>query len=479
MLRFQGRRGASAAGVGTTPTGDGTSLTTSGRSSLVPTTLRDMEQDLELQRHLAALAAAGQQALTREERLKRQRSLDALGAPSFYATCQSQGVTPLKRSPARILQLNIGLYCNQACSHCHVESSPRRTAEQASRETVDRVLALLRDTAPNSPRRESSPSSSASSSSSLAAIGTLDITGGAPELNENFRYLVSQAAPLGVEIIDRCNLTVLLEPGQEDLADFLAAHKARRGTSREAAGPRGVPLTPPSHPQVRVVASLPCYSEGNVDQQRGRGVFERSIAGLRLLNAAGYGVEGSGLQLDLVYNPGGAFLAPSQAKLEAAYKSELGSTYGISFNRLLAINNMPIKRFADWLVQRGQLQAYMQLLLSNFNPAAGEALMCRQVVPEEGRDRGRAEAKACRDTISVRWDGTLYDCDFNQQLDLAIQQKQQQQPSHDEARGVSSRPLSIWDIQSLDELTGKGIHCDNHCYGCTAGSGSSCQGAVA
>ncbi|GLC47384.1 hypothetical protein PLESTB_001360400 [Pleodorina starrii] len=382
------------------------------RTSLVPDTLREMEQDTELQQHLAALAAAGQQALTRDERLKRQRSLDALGAPSFYATCQSRGVAPLKRSPARILQLNIGLYCNQACSHCHVESSPRRTAEQASRETVDRCLALL---------------GGAATHGTEGAITTLDITGGAPELNTNFRYLVEQAAPLGVEIIDRCNLTVLLEPGQEDLVDFLARHK------------------------VRVVASLPCYSESNVDQQRGRGVFERSIAGLRLLNAAGYGVEGSGLLLDLVYNPGGAFLAPDQAKLEAAYKSELGSAYGIVFNRLLALNNMPIKRFADWLVRRDKLQSYMGLLVDNFNPETGASLMCR-------------------DTVSVRWDGTVYDCDFNQQLDMAIAQP---------GASASSRPLSIWDIQSLDELTGRPIRCDNHCYGCTAGSGSSCQGAVA
>ncbi|GIL44041.1 hypothetical protein Vafri_1610 [Volvox africanus] len=395
-------------GVGTSAEGE--SITSQSRTSLVPETLRDMEQDVELQRHLEILAAAGQQALTREERLKRQRSLDALGAPSFYATCQSRGVAALKRSPARILQLNIGLYCNQACSHCHVESSPRRTAEQASRATVDRCLELLRDAKNHG-----------------SAITTLDITGGAPELNENFRYLVEQAAPLGVEIIDRCNLTVLLEPGQEDLVDFLARHK------------------------VRVVASLPCYSESNVDKQRGRGVFDRSIAGLKLLNAAGYGVEGSGLVLDLVYNPGGAFLAPGQAKLEAAYKSELKSAYGIVFNRLLALNNMPIKRFADWLVQRGQLQSYMGLLLDNFNPGAGESLMCR-------------------DTVSVRWDGAVFDCDFNQQLDMAITQP---------GEGGSSRPLSIWDIGSLEQLTGRPIRCDNHCYGCTAGSGSSCQGAVA
>ncbi|GFR40117.1 hypothetical protein Agub_g671 [Astrephomene gubernaculifera] len=392
------------------------------RTSLIPQTLREMEEDVELQEHLTTLAAAGQQALTREERLKRQRSLDALGAPSFYATCKSRGVAPLRRAAARTLQLNIGLLCNQACSHCHVESSPRRTQEQASRAVVDRCLELLAEAATRG-----------------SAVTTLDITGGAPELNENFRYLVQRAAPLGVEIIDRCNLTVLLEPGQEDLVAFLAAHK------------------------VRIVASLPCYSASNVDAQRGRGVFERSIAALRALNAAGYGQPGSGLQLDLVYNPGGAFLAPPQAKLEAAYRSELGQAYGISFSRLLALNNMPIKRFADWLVRRGQLQAYMGTLVEAFNAEAGAALMCR-------------------DTVSVRWDGTVYDCDFNQQLDMAIMQQQQQPGEEAEAgsgAGASSRPLSIWDISSLKQLTGRPIRCDNHCYGCTAGSGSSCQGAVA
>ncbi|KAG2430407.1 hypothetical protein HXX76_009932 [Chlamydomonas incerta] len=367
-----------------------------------------MEADTELKEHLAALEASGQQALTREERLKRQRSLDALGAPSFYATCAEHGVAPLKRSAARIFQLNIGLYCNQACSHCHVESSPRRTAEQASRDTVDRCLELLR-------ADRAAPGG--------GTISALDITGGAPELNTNFRYLVEQAAPLGLEIIDRCNLTVLLEPGQEDLVDFLARHK------------------------VRVVASLPCYSEGNVDKQRGRGVFDRSIEGLKLLNAAGYGVEGSGLQLDLVYNPGGAFLAPSQSKLEAAYKSELGGAYGIGFNSLLALNNMPIKRFADFLTRQGAMKDYMGLLVNSFNAGAAEHLMCR-------------------DTLSVRWDGVLYDCDFNQQLDMAIE----------EGGGKASKQLTIWDVSSITDLASRPIRCDNHCFGCTAGSGSSCQG---
>ncbi|KAG2483233.1 hypothetical protein HYH03_017890 [Edaphochlamys debaryana] len=396
------------------------------RSSLIPDTLQGLEEDAEYKEYLAALAASGQQAQTREERRKRQRSLDALGAPDFIATCKANGVAPLRRDPARILQLNIGLYCNQACSHCHVESSPLRKAEQASRATVDRVLSLLR-------AERAKPGG--------GGVATLDITGGAPELNENFRYLVEQASPLGVEIIDRCNLTVLLEPGQEDTVAFLAKHK------------------------VRVLASLPCYSEGNVDAQRGRGVFDRSIAALKALNAAGYGVPGSGLTLDLIYNPGGAFLAPSQAKLEPAYRSELGSVYGISFSSLLALNNMPIKRFADWLLRNGKMEEYMGLLVNAFNPSAGAALMCR-------------------DTVSIRWDGVLYDCDFNQQMDLAMTagiqtQSVNSQSSGDEVPSGSSRPLTIWDIEDLDTLTSRPIRYDNHCYGCTAGSGSSCQGAVA
>lgn len=366
----------------------------SGRSSLVADTLREMDADVELREHLATLAQVGQQAMTREEKLQRQRSLDGLGMPSFARTCQERGVAPLLRSPATIFQINIGLYCNQACTHCHVESSPRRS-EAMDRATVERCLAVM----------AASPS-----------LRVLDITGGAPEFHPDFRYLVSAASKLGLEVIDRCNLTVLLEPGHEDLPQFLAQHK------------------------VRVVASLPCYSASNVDKQRGNGVFERSIEGLKLLNAVGYGVEGSGLALDLVYNPGGASLAPNQAKLEAAYKSELAGAYGVHFSRLLALNNMPIKRFADFLVRRGQMDAYMKLLVDSFNPGAGAGLMCR-------------------DTVSVRWDGKLFDCDFNQQLALG-----------------GSR--SIVDVATVDELTGKPILVDNHCFGCTAGSGSSCQGAV-
>eukprot|EP00803_Ostreobium_quekettii_P008976 evm.model.scf_437EXC.13 EVM.evm.TU.scf_437EXC.13 scf_437EXC:72061-74967(-) len=255
--------------------------------SLIPDTLEDMAQDAEFQRTAERLRREGQAALTREERMKRQRSLDNLGVPSFYKMVQDGGVTTLKRSPAKIFQLNIGLYCNQACTHCHVESSPKRT-EMMSKETADRCIELLK---------------------SCHTVNTLDITGGAPELNSQFRYLVKEAAELGIDIIDRCNLTVLLEPGQEDLPQFLADHK------------------------VHVVASLPCYSEKNVNKQRGAGVFERSIWGLQALNRLGYGQEGTGLNLDLVYNPGGPSLAPPQATLEAAYKQELMDAHGIEFNR--------------------------------------------------------------------------------------------------------------------------------------------------
>mmetsp|Transcript_8401 Transcript_8401/g.25387 ORF Transcript_8401/g.25387 Transcript_8401/m.25387 type:complete len:216 (-) Transcript_8401:320-967(-) len=214
-----------------------------------------------------------------------------------------------------------------------------------------------------------------------------------------------------------------MEPGQEDLAQFLADN------------------------QVQVVASLPCYSQSNTDKQRGAGVFERSIAGLQTLNKLGYGKDGSGLGLDLVYNPGGDFLAPAQANLEVAYKAELRDCYSIEFNRLFCLNNMPIKRFADFLARRKRMEEYMALLVGAFNPAAAEGIMCRN-------------------TVSVGWDGRLYDCDFNQQLEMVMRSARK------------DRGLSVFDVASLNELTGKPILVDNHCFGCTAGSGSSCTGAT-
>eukprot|EP00803_Ostreobium_quekettii_P011393 evm.model.scf_1211.2 EVM.evm.TU.scf_1211.2 scf_1211:34247-37994(-) len=374
--------------------------------SLIPETLEEMAQDVEFQRTAERLRREGQAALTREEKVRRQRSLDNLGVPSFYKMVKDSGATGLNRSAAKIFQLNIGLYCNQACTHCHVESSPKRT-EMMSKETAERCIDLLK---------------------SCSTVDTLDITGGAPELNSQFRYLVEQASALGVDVIDRCNLTVLMEPGQEDLPQFLADHK------------------------VHVVASLPCYSQKNVDKQRGAGVFERSIWGLQILNRLGYGKEGTGLNLDLVYNPGGPFLAPSQATLEAAYKQELREGYDIEFNKLFCLNNMPIKRFADYLIRRGKLEEYMQLLLDNFNPAAAEGLMCR-------------------DTVSVGWDGRIYDCDFNQQLEIGVMR-----PGSNGNGNNSQEFVSVFNIESLNELINWRIACDNHCFGCTAGAGSSCQG---
>jgi len=368
------------------------------QGSLVPQTLKEMEGNEELQRVTRELQEKGQKALTKEERAKRRRALEGLGLPNFNDQLKESSIEPLKHLPTTILQINIGLYCNQACVHCHVESSPLRT-EMMTRETVDEVLRVLRNS---------------------KCVQTLDITGGAPEMNSEFRYLVTEARKLGVEVIDRCNLTVLSEDGQEDLVEFLAAN------------------------QVRVVASLPCYSAENVDVQRGKGVFEKSIRGLLDLNAAGYGKEGTGLFLDLVYNPGAGFLPPPQAKLQEAYKAELKDCFGIVFNDLFTITNMPIKRFADFLSQKNEMESYMQLLVENFNPGAVGGVMCRE-------------------TISVRWDGSLYDCDFNQQLEM----------------DVPGKVRHLRDLEQVEDLTGAPIFTDSHCFGCTAGAGSSCQGATA
>jgi radical SAM/Cys-rich protein len=256
---------------------------------------------------------------------------------------------------------------------------------------------------------------------STPSITTLDITGGAPELNDSFRMLVQMARKVrpDVDIIDRCNLTVLQEPGQEDLVEFLKEHK------------------------VIVIASMPCYSEANVDQQRGNGVFERSIAALLALNEAGYGIEGSGLQLDLVYNPLGAFLPPEQSKLEEQYTIELEKNFGILFNQLFTMTNMPIKRFADFLHRRGELKDYMELLIRNFNADTTKSLMCL-------------------DTVSVGYDGKVFDCDFNQQLGLMVG-----------TDAIHKDGLSVFDMESLGDLQKHEIRTDNHCFGCTAGMGSS------
>jgi radical SAM/Cys-rich protein len=303
-------------------------------TSLLDQTMEELENDTDFQDTAQRLQRMGAQAMTKEERTQRRRALDSLGVPEFNTFLKEKGISILRKSP-QVLQVNIGLYCNQACAHCHVESSPLRT-EMMTAKTAAQILNLLKNT---------------------PSITTLDITGGAPELNDNFRFLVRMARFLrpDIRIIDRCNLTVLQEPGQEDLVDFLKEHG------------------------VDIVASLPCYSQENVDTQRGSGVFERSVAALLALNEAGYGVDEK-LQLDLVYNPLGAFLPPPQASLQQKYKQELEENFGILFNQLFTMTNMPVKRFADFLHRRGELKEYMDLLVRNFNADTTTSLMCLDTV---------------------------------------------------------------------------------------------------
>jgi radical SAM/Cys-rich protein len=314
----------------------------------------------------------------------------------FQGTLRQHGLGELRRREVTTLQINVGKLCNQACHHCHVEAGPKRT-EIMPAHVAERIIKLL---------------------SATPSIHTVDITGGAPELNANFRWLGRESRRMGKHVIDRCNLTVLFEPGQESLAEFLAVN------------------------QVEITASLPCYTESNVDQQRGKGAFEKSIRALRILNAIGYGRTASGLTLNLVYNPLGASLPPQQEKLEADYKTQLRENFGIEFDRLFTITNMPIKRFAEFLFREGKQEAYMALLTNHFNPATVNGLMCRNLV-------------------SIGWDGRIYDCDFNQMLDLET-------PSG----------KSIWEIESFAELAEESIATDGHCFGCTAGAGSSCGGSL-
>lgn len=303
----------------------------------------------------------------------------------------------VERGKLEVLQVNLGYRCNLSCTHCHVNAGPKRT-EEMNWHTIQQVAAVMQKRKPR----------------------TLDLTGGAPELNAHFRWLVEQARALDIEVIDRCNLTILLESGQEDLAEFLAQQR------------------------VRVVASLPCYSQENVDSQRGKGVFHDSIEGLQKLNQLGFGQEGSGLFLDLVYNPGGAFLPPSQQQLEQEYKQRLQADFGIQFNQLLTLANMPISRFGSMLVSKGQFETYMKLLRDNFNHGNLAGLMCRT-------------------TVSVDWQGNLYDCDFNQMLELPL------------ARGTQVAHIS--DLLQ-DDMRGNTVVVADHCFGCTAGQGSSCGGAL-
>jgi radical SAM/Cys-rich protein len=318
------------------------------------------------------------------------------GQLGFDAALAACGRVPLHASGIQVLQINVGKLCNQTCRHCHVDAGPDRR-EVMDRDTVEACLGVIGRT----------------------DIPTVDITGGAPEMNPNFRRLVSEARRLGRQVIDRCNLTILLAPGFRDLPEFLAEHN------------------------VEIVASLPCYLPENTNAQRGDGVFERSIDALRRLNELGYGRPDSGLVLTLVYNPVGPSLPPPQAGLETAYRRELGARHGVVFNRLFTITNMPISRFLDDLVRTGQHELYMQKLIDAFNPAAAAGVMCRT-------------------TISVGWDGRLYDCDFNQMLDIGL------------GPGL---PRTIWDFDAA-VLADRQIVVGQHCFGCTAGAGSGCQGAI-
>lgn len=307
------------------------------------------------------------------------------------------GLHPLRSTGITVFQLNLGKLCNQTCKHCHVDAGPDRT-ESMSRETAELSIRALAQT----------------------DIPVVDITGGAPELNPNFRWLVEQARGLNRHVMDRCNLSVLLLPSQADLGKFLAAHR------------------------VEIIASLPYYRGPQTDAQRGEGVFDKSIEGLRRLNELGYGKPDSGLVLNLVHNPVGAFLPPKQEAIESQFRKELRNRHGIEFTRLYTITNMPISRFLEFLVESGNYEAYMQRLANAFNPAAAAGVMCRY-------------------TLSVGWDGTLYDCDFNQMLDLPV------------GPGV---PRHIRDFNP-SQLEQRVIVTGNHCYGCTAGAGSGCQGAIA
>jgi len=305
---------------------------------------------------------------------------------------------PLQRSQLDTLQVNLGYICNQSCNHCHVNAGPKRT-ETMSLENINAILKFIKNN----------------------AIQKLDLTGGAPELNQHFRYLVSEARALNVDIIDRCNLTVLSEPGQQELAEFLAGNK------------------------VEVVASLPCYTKDNVDQQRGKGVFDESIQGLLKLNALGYAKKDSGLILNLMYNPMGAFLPPSQESLEQDYRQKLRNDFNIEFSHLYTLTNMPIMRFGSTLVSKGEFNQYMDLLKASHSDDNLQTVMCKNL-------------------ISIDWQGYIYDCDFNQMLDM---------PSSISAKHKTH--ISELGLNNFQQIP---IQIGDHCYGCTAGSGSSCGGAL-
>lgn len=319
--------------------------------------------------------------------------------PAFEEKVANLGFAPFRPSGIEIFQINIGKLCNQSCAHCHVDAGPDRKTEQMSRQHLEQCLSII---------------------AASGSIHTVDITGGAPEMNANFRWFVEEVSKLGKKVMDRCNLTILVSNKKyHDLPQFFAQHR------------------------VNVVSSLPFYNKNRTDAQRGDGVFEDSIKALKMLNEVGYGHDGSGLELDLVYNPSGAFLPGSQETLEIEFKRHLKRKFDIVFNRLFTITNLPISRFLEYLLQSGNYESYMQTLVEAFNPATVSGLMCRN-------------------TISVSWDGYLYDCDFNQMLDLKVSPAQ-------------SRHL---DDFNLDLLNDRRIVLNQHCYGCTAGAGSSCGGTI-
>lgn len=303
----------------------------------------------------------------------------------------------INRNDLEILQVNLGYLCNLSCTHCHVNAGPNRT-ELMDRETIDQLLHFI----------------------DLHNIATLDLTGGAPEMNPHFKYLVRAALDKGVKVIDRCNLTILMEPGYQDIASFLAQN------------------------QVEIVASLPCYMEDNVDKQRGKGTFNASIAALKKLNQLGYGKQGSDLILNLVFNPQGATLPPEQKTLELSYKQHLKEQFDVVFNQLFAMTNLPIQRFGSVLISKGEFHQYLQLLEDNFQLENLNQVMCKN-------------------TLSVDWQGYVYDCDFNQMLDLPLGSAKQK--TH--INGLTQQSLAGQPIATLQ-----------HCYGCTAGQGSSCGGAL-
>ena len=332
-------------------------------------------------------AAQEQHRVLQKEATHLRRFSDALSASGLY---------PLRAHAIEVLQVNVGRLCNQTCQHCHVDAGPDRR-EVMSRETAELCIAVLEN----------------------SRIPTLDITGGAPELNPNFRWMVERARAAGRNVIDRCNLTVLLLAPHADLAQFLAAN------------------------QVELIASLPYFQADRTDAQRGEGVFEDSIVALKKLNSLGYGDPASGLKLNLAYNPAGAFLPPSQRSIETDFRHELDRRYGITFNSLFTITNMPISRFLEYLQRSGNYERYMEKLVNAYNPAAAAKVMCRTMV-------------------SVGWDGKLYDCDFNQMLELPV---------------VGGAPRNIRDFAAA-ALAQREIAIGQHCYGCTAGAGSSCGGTT-